>query len=179
MSISPHLALANLILQALLMVGALGGAFLGRRRHFRRHCLTIRILLVIEILAIGLIMAPSLARYIKHWGGFSGLTTEIIIHHALGVVLLALWIFINLAYYGIVKRPRGFRRYMWAALAVWLVSLALGIQLYVRIWRPLAAIWAYGIPVLALAGAALAAFLVFRLAAMSGRTGGPLAPPKI
>jgi iron complex transport system permease protein len=40
------------------------------------------------------------------------------------------------------------------------------------IWRPLAAIGIYGVPVLAFVGAALAAFLVYRLATFSGRTGG-------
>jgi hypothetical protein len=179
LSINPNLALINLLLQVLLIAGVLGGAFLGRRRHFRHHCLTIRVLVAVQILAIALIMAPSLAGYLKNWSGFSWFTAEIIIHHVLGLVVLALWIYINLAYLGIVKRPQRFRRYMWAALAVWLVSLALGIQLYVRIWRPLPGIWAYGVPLLALAGAALAAFLIYRLATFSSRTGEPSGPRKV
>lgn len=40
------------------------------------------------------------------------------------------------------------------------------------IWRPLASIGVYGVPVLAFVGAVLAAFLVYRLATFSGRTGG-------
>ena len=39
------------------------------------------------------------------------------------------------------------------------------------IWRPLAALGVYGVPVLAFVGATAAAFLVYRLATFSGRTG--------
>lgn len=135
MSITSGLALANLIVQVLLIAGALGGAFLGTRRHFRRHCLTMRILVAVQIVTIVVIMAPSLAGYLNNWGGFSWFTAEIIIHHVLGLVVLAFWVFINLAFMGIVKTPRRFRRFMWTTLAVWLVSLATGIHLYAYIWR--------------------------------------------
>jgi hypothetical protein len=178
-SINPHLALASLIVQVLLIVGALGGARLGRKRHFRRHCLTIRILVVVQILAIILIMAPSLARYLSNWGGLSWFTAEIIIHHVLGLAVLALFVFVNLAYYGVVKRPVGFRGYMWAALATWSMSLAFGIQLYVRIWKPLADIWAYGVPVLTLVGVALAILLIYRPGVFSLRTGSRPGSPGI
>ena len=135
MSINPSLALANLIVQVALIAGVLGGAFLGRRRRFRRHCLTMRILVAAQILAIGLVMAPSLAGYLGNWSGFSWFMAEIIIHHVFGLAVLGLWIFINLAMLGIARTPRHFRRFMWAALAVWLVSLGMGIHLYTYIWR--------------------------------------------
>jgi hypothetical protein len=135
MSMTPTIALANLIIQVVLIVGALTGAYLARRRLFSRHCLSMRILVGVQILAIGLIMAPSLSRYVNNWSGFSRFTAEIIVHHVLGVVVLALWIYINLALTGVVKAPRRPRVFMRATLAVWLVSLALGVHLYVHIWR--------------------------------------------
>lgn len=135
MSMTPTLALANLIIQVLLIVGALSGAYLAKKRRLRRHCLTMRILVAVQIVVIAVIMAPSLAGYLGNWGGFSWFTAEIIIHHILGLVVLAFWIFINLAFTGVVKTPRRFRRIMRVTLAVWLVSLAMGIHLYVHIWR--------------------------------------------
>ena len=90
--------------------------------------------MAVQILAIALVMAPSLAAYVNHWTGFSWLRAEIIIHALFGVALIGLWGFINLAVLGIVKTPRHLRRFMWAALGVWLGSLALGIHLYTSIW---------------------------------------------
>ncbi|OFV85013.1 MAG: hypothetical protein A2W26_04365 [Acidobacteria bacterium RBG_16_64_8] len=134
MTIGPTQTLVNLVLQVALVVGAISGAYLGRRRRFRRHCLAMRILMAVQILAIALVMAPSLAAYVNNWTGLSWLRAEIIIHAVFGIVLIGLWSFINLALLGIVKTPRHLRRFMWAALAVWLVSLALGIHLYTSIW---------------------------------------------
>lgn len=134
MTVGSTQALVNLVVQVVIAAGALGGAFLGMRRRFGRHCLMMRILMAVQILAIALVMAPSVAAYIDNWSGLSGFMAEIIIHHVLGVVLLGLWIFINLAMLGVVSTPRHFRRYMWAALASWLVSLAIGIHLYTYIW---------------------------------------------
>ncbi|MFH0914971.1 MAG: hypothetical protein V1912_00805 [bacterium] len=135
MATNSNLALVDLIVQVLLIAGALGGAYLGKRRHFRRHCLTMRIVVGVQIVTIAVLMVPSLAGYLNNWVGLSWFTAEIIVHHVLGLVVLALWAFINLAFIGIVKTPRQLRRFMWATLAVWLVSLAMGLHLYVYIWR--------------------------------------------
>jgi len=172
MSISPKLALVNVVIQAVLIAGTLSGAYLGKKRRFRRHCFTMRALVGVQVILVGVIMAPSLGSYLGSWRGFSLLTTEIVIHAVLGVVLLGLWIFINLALTGVVKTPRRLRRFMWAALSVWLLSLVLGIQLYLRIWRSVSSVWLYGTPLLVLAGASLAAFLIHRLAGAAPRARG-------
>ena len=74
-------------------------------------------------------MAPSLSAYLSHWGGWSWFTAEIIIHHTLGVIVVLLFIFFNLALTGVVRSPRRLRPYMRSALVLWLVTLAMGLHL--------------------------------------------------
>jgi hypothetical protein len=88
----------------------------------------------VQILLIGIIMAPQLARYVSNWSGFSALTVELIVHHVLGLVALALWIYINLALTGVVKAPRRYTWFMRGALVSWVASLALGAYLFWYLW---------------------------------------------
>jgi hypothetical protein len=82
---------------------------------------------------------------------------------------VCLWIYINLALTGLVKSPRRPRRFMWATLSVWSVSLALGIQLYLRIWRPVSSFWLYAIPLIVLGAVVVAAASLRRVAAAAVR----------
>jgi hypothetical protein len=133
--VTRNVAIFNLVVQALLVAGVFGGAYLAWRRKFGRHCLLMRVLMGVQILLIGIIMAPQLARYIRPWSGFSALIVELIVHHVLGLVALALWIYINLAMTGVVKAPRRYTWFMRSALASWVASLALGGYLFWYIWR--------------------------------------------
>jgi hypothetical protein len=135
MSMTKGLATFNLVVQVILIVAALTGASLAWRRRFSHHCLLMRAAIAAQILVIGIIMAPQLARYLGHWGGFSPFMVEIIVHHVLGLVVLGLWIYINLAFTGVVKAPRRYTWFMRSALASWLLTLGLGIYLYWYIWR--------------------------------------------
>ena len=89
----------------------------------------------VQILLIGVIMAPQFGGYVRDWSGFSGFTTELIVHHVLGIVALALWIYINLAFTGVVKAPRRYTWFMRSALVAWVVSLALGVRLFWYLWQ--------------------------------------------
>jgi hypothetical protein len=80
-------------------------------------------------------MAPSLAAYLRHWDGWSRLTTEIIIHHTLGAIVVLMFIFFNLAVPRIIKIRGRLRPYMYTALVLWLATLGMGIHLYLYIWR--------------------------------------------
>jgi hypothetical protein len=132
--VTRNVALFNLVVQLVLIVGVLVGAYLGRARKFSRHCLLMRLLMGAQILLIGIIMAPQLGRYLRGWSGFSAFTTELIVHHVLGLVALALWIYINLAMPGVVRAPRRYGWFMWGALASWVASLALGVYLFWYLW---------------------------------------------
>jgi len=133
--VTRNVAIFNLAAQVLLIVGVFVGAWLGSRRKFGRHCLLMRVLMGVQILLIGVIMAPQLGRYVRDWSGFSGFTTELIVHHVLGIVALALWIYINLALTGVVKAPRRYTWFMRSALVAWVVSLALGVRLFWYLWQ--------------------------------------------
>jgi hypothetical protein len=135
MVMTKGLATFNLVVQIVLIVAALTGATLAWRRKFGRHCLVMRVAIAAQIIVIGVIMAPQLARYLSHWNGFSTFTVEIIIHHVFGLIVLGLWIYINLAFTGVVKAPRSYTWFMRSALTSWLISLGLGIYLYWYIWR--------------------------------------------
>ncbi|MCL5735893.1 MAG: hypothetical protein M1274_09965 [Actinobacteria bacterium] len=135
MTMTPHVALANLIIQCVLIVWVGVGASIAVRRRYRRHCLVMRSAVAAQILSIGIIMAPSLARYISHWSGWSRFTIELVVHHSMGVIVLLLFIYINLAYLGVVKAPRRTRPFMLTALSFWTASLGLGIYLFWYIWR--------------------------------------------
>jgi uncharacterized membrane protein YozB (DUF420 family) len=129
------LALTNLVLQVALIVTALAAYLLARRRRFKRHCLVMRVSVGVQIVLIAALMAPSLSAYVSHWSGWSWFTVELIVHHVLGVVVVLLFLYFNLALTGVVRSPRRLRPYMRSALVLWLVSLALGIYLYWYIWR--------------------------------------------
>lgn len=135
MGVTKNVAIFNLVVQAILLAGVLAGAYLARGRKFGRHCLLMRVLMGVQILLIGIIMAPQLARYTRNWSGFSAFTAELIIHHVLGLVALGLWIYINLALAGVVKAPRRYTWFMRSALVSWVASLALGGYLFWYIWR--------------------------------------------
>jgi hypothetical protein len=135
MGVTKNVATVNLVLQAILIAGVFVGAALAWRRKFRWHCLVMRVLMGAQILLIGVIMAPQLARYVRHWSGFSAFIAELVVHHVLGLAALALWIYINLALTGVVRAPRRYTWFMRSALASWVVSLGLGGYLFWYIWR--------------------------------------------
>lgn len=135
MVMTKGLATFNLVVQVVLIVAALTGATLAWRHKFGRHCLVMRVAIAAQIIVIGVIMAPQLARYLSHWSGFSTFMVEIIIHHVFGLIVLGLWIYINLAFTGVVKAPRSYTWFMRSALTSWLITLGLGIYLYWYIWR--------------------------------------------
>jgi hypothetical protein len=125
--VTKNVALFNLVVQATLIAGVFAGTFLARTRRFGRHCLIMRVLMGVQILLIGIIMAPQFARYVSNWSGFSAFTVELIIHHVLGLVALALWIYLNLALTGAVRAPRSYTWFMRSALVSWVASLGLGV----------------------------------------------------
>jgi hypothetical protein len=129
------LALTNTILQVVLIVATFVAVGLARTRRFKRHCLVMRVSVAVQIILIGALMAPSLAGYLRNWIGWSWFMAGIVVHHVLGVIVVLLFIYVNLAFEGAVRSPRRLRPYMRSALVLWLVSLGLGLYLYVYIWR--------------------------------------------
>ena len=136
MDVTRGVATFNLVAQVVLMVALLVGSLLAWRGRLRQHCWIMRAAIVAQLLLIGVIMAPQIGRYYKHWSGFSRFTTELVVHHTFGAIALLLAIYVNLAFVGVVfKRPRRFAWVMRATLLTWAVSLGLGIHLFWYLWR--------------------------------------------
>lgn len=128
------LATINLLVQALLLITVLVAAYLAKiKRRLVRHCRIIRVAMVIQLLAIFLIMLPSLLNYLKSPGQVA-FQTEMLIHISLGIMLVWLWVYINLAVMGRVRVFGRLAWYMRTALLVWGLAFLLGLHLYLRIY---------------------------------------------
>jgi hypothetical protein len=135
MSVTKNVALFNLILQAVLIAGVFVGAGLALRRRFKQHCLLMRVLMGVQIVLIGTIMGPQFVRYFPRPSNISAFDTVLIIHHTLGLLALVLWVYINLAFTGVVKAPRRYTWFMRTAATSWTISLAMGAYVFWYLWR--------------------------------------------
>ena len=128
------LAMVNLLVQVLLIMTVLVAAYFAKRkRQFIRHCRIIRVAVVLQLLAIFLIMLPSLSGYLENPG--PTFRTEMLVHHGLGLLLVLLWVYINLAVMGRVRVVGGrLPIFMRTALSVWTLAFLLGLHLYFQIY---------------------------------------------
>ena len=129
-------ALATIVflLQTLLFSMVLAAAYLAKmRRQLTRHCKIVRWAVVIQLLIIFSMMLPSMSGYLKSPGQVV-FRTEMLVHHSLGILLILLWGYINLAVMGRVRVLGRLPMYMRTALLVWGLTFLLGIHLYFRIY---------------------------------------------
>lgn len=128
------LATINLLLQALLLGTVLVAAYLAKiKRQLIRHCNIIRVAVVIQLLIILFGMLPSMLGYLKT-PGQAAFRAEMLVHHSLGILLVLLWVYINLAVMGRVRVVGRLAMFMRTALLVWGVSFLLGLHLYLQIY---------------------------------------------
>ena len=124
------LALANLAVQILLVIMVSRAAYLAKKRKLGRHCTFMRVLVPVQIIAIAAVMLPSMLGYLTNPPPFN---TEMLIHHTLGLSVIALWLYINLSF-GKAWMPRNLRTFMRTAFVLWMLALLLGLHMYVRIY---------------------------------------------
>jgi uncharacterized membrane protein YozB (DUF420 family) len=128
------LATANLVVQLVLIALILGAVYLAHRGRVKRHCTIVRGAVVVQIIAILVVMLPSLLGYVANIPPIPFLYPELLVHHILGLVLIAIFIYVNLEV-GHVIRPVVKRKdAMRTALGVWLVAFALGIIIYLTVY---------------------------------------------
>jgi len=128
------LATANLVVQLVLIVLVIGAVYLARKGRVTRHCTIVRGAVVVQIIMILAVMLPSLLGYIESVPPIPFLYPELLIHHVLGLALLAIFIYVNLEV-GRVIRPLVNRKHvMWGALVVWLITTALGVNIYLTVY---------------------------------------------
>ncbi|MCZ7403542.1 MAG: hypothetical protein O8C67_01240 [Candidatus Methanoperedens sp.] len=127
------LALANLGIQIFLIAFVFQAVYFVKKGNPLKHCAMVRIAVPLQVLAIIAVMLPSLLGYIlvEPSGIFK---TELLIHHTLGLLVVLLWIYINLAFSNVISMPGNFRLFMRTALGLWLLSLVLGLHIYTRLY---------------------------------------------
>jgi putative membrane protein len=128
------LATANLVVQLVLIALVLGAVYLARRGRIKRHCTIVRGAVIIQIIAILVVMLPSLLGYIASVPPIPFLYAELLIHHILGLVLIAIFIYVNLEVGHIIRPVVKRKDAMRTALGVWLVAFSLGIIIYLTVY---------------------------------------------
>ena len=124
------LVASNLILQLALTIALIYALLLARRKSFQMHCLTLRLAFSAQILAILLFMSPAMSSLIEPGWPAGFLATEILMHHALGLAVMPLFIYINLVYQRRLSPRLSMRLAMQAAAGMWAASLVLGFHIY-------------------------------------------------
>ncbi len=128
------LAMINVVVQLALIVLVFGAVYLARRGRVKRHCTIQRGTVTIQIVLILSIMLPSLLGYIENVPAIPLFYPELLVHHSLGLILVGMWVYNNLEV-GRVIRPLIRRKTaMRIAFGVWLVAIALGVNIYLTIY---------------------------------------------
>ena len=129
------LTLVNLVMQLLLMVTVVVAAYIVKaKRQLIRHCSIMRVAMLVQIVATVVVMLPSMLGYIQNEAPGLLFRLEIPVHHGLGLVVVVLWIYINLAFKGIIKTRWRLVIPMRLAFGSWLVTFILGLHIYLSIY---------------------------------------------
>jgi uncharacterized membrane protein YozB (DUF420 family) len=128
------LATANLVVQLVLIALVLIAVYLARRGRVVRHCTIVRVTVAVQIIAILAVMLPSLLGYVENVPPIPFLYPELLIHHILGLVLIAIFIYVNLEVGRIIRPVVKRKNAMRTALGVWLITIALGVNIYLTVY---------------------------------------------
>ncbi|MFC2068349.1 hypothetical protein ACFLTP_05025 [Chloroflexota bacterium] len=128
------LTITNLTFQLLLFITVSIAAYLAKKRQLKKHCTIMMIAIPVQILTIAGMMMPSMLGYVRYWQPTSLLNLEIWAHHILGLVVIALWIYVNLVFRGVIKIHGRLIIPMRLAFLLWLLVLFIGLHLYITIW---------------------------------------------
>ncbi len=124
----------NITVQIILALALAGAIFLAKRRSLKKHCTAMRIIVPVQIMAILGIMLPAMSSYVDLPDGSTILRYEIFIHHALGLGVVVLWVYINLIFLRYVKPFLRLKPTMQMAAAFWILSLILGVHVYLQLY---------------------------------------------
>jgi plastocyanin len=124
----------NITVQIILALALAGAIFLAKRRSLKKHCTTMRIIVPVQILAILGIMLPAMSSYTNLPVGHVISGYEVLIHHALGLGVVVLWVYINLVFLRYVKPFLRLKPTMQMAATFWILSLILGVHIYSQLY---------------------------------------------
>jgi uncharacterized membrane protein YozB (DUF420 family) len=129
------LATANLTVQLVLIAFVLGSVYLARKRKVIRHCNIVRGAVFGQIALILAIMLPAFFGYVENVPPIPFLYPQLLIHHSLGLVLIIIFAYVNLEVGSVIPPLVKRKNAMRFALAVWLVALALGTNIFLAIYH--------------------------------------------
>ncbi|MFZ3166154.1 MAG: hypothetical protein WA130_00975 [Candidatus Methanoperedens sp.] len=127
-------AMINLTIQVLLIMSVSGAVFLVKKRNLGKHCVIMRVAVLLQIIAIAGIMLPSMLGYIENEQRSIFFNMEMLVHHTLGLIVIAIWIYINLVFAGVMRIRVRLETAMRLALASWILALIIGLHMYLLIW---------------------------------------------
>jgi uncharacterized membrane protein YozB (DUF420 family) len=127
-------AMINLTIQVLLILMVSGAVFLVKKRNIGKHCVVMRVAVLLQIIAIAGVMLPSMLGYIENEQRGIFFNTEMLVHHTIGLTVIAIWIYINLAFAGVMRIKGRLVTAMRLAFASWILALIIGLHMYLSIW---------------------------------------------
>lgn len=127
-------AMINLTIQVLLIIMVSGAVFLVKKRNLRKHCVVMRVAVLLQIIAIASVMLPSMLGYIENEQRGIFFNIEMLVHHTLGLIVIAIWIYINLVFAGVMRIRIRLETAMRLALASWILAIIIGLHMYFLIW---------------------------------------------
>ncbi len=127
-------AIINLTIQVLLIMTVSGAVFLAKKRNLRKHCVVMMVAVLLQIIAIAGVMLPSMLGYIENEQLGIFFNIEMLVHHTLGLTVIAIWIYINLVFAGVMRIRGKLAAAMRLALGSWILALIIGLHMYLMIW---------------------------------------------
>jgi len=128
------LVVMNITVQVILALALAGSIYLAKKRSLKEHCKAMRIIVPVQILAILGIMLPAMSSYTNMPAGHAVPGYEVFIHHALGLGVVVIWVYINLVFLRYVKPFLRLKPTMQMAAAFWILSLILGVHIYSQLY---------------------------------------------
>jgi len=127
-------AMINLTIQVLLIITVSGAVFLAKKGNLGKHCAVLRVAVPLQIIAIAVVMFPSMLGYIENEQRGIFFNIEMLVHHTLGLIVIVIWIYINLVFAGVMRIRGRIYTAMKLALASWILALIIGIHIYLLIY---------------------------------------------
>lgn len=129
------LANINLILQVALIAIVFTAAYLAQKKKKTGiHCTLIRLAVLLQIISVVAVMYPALLGYLERGQRGPLFNAEAVVHHTLGALVVIIFILVNLILWGIIPGRSRVVIFMRSALVLWIVTLLIGLHLFVLVW---------------------------------------------
>ncbi|MBI2850716.1 MAG: hypothetical protein HYX80_06715 [Chloroflexi bacterium] len=128
------LSTINLIVQAILLLTVLLAAWQARKKRLIKHCKIVNVVMVVQLIAVFLVMAPSFLSLSQNVSAPLFFHVEARLHLSLGLLIVLLWLYVNLAVRGRVRVFGQLKTYMRTALVAWVLTFVLGVHLYLLLY---------------------------------------------